>query len=539
VIDVGVHYPIEEDPARCFCGAARADRNAVMMHVLDRGRQVLASASPAELGGLLDLVLDRPHSLPIDDVARQAAARALQRHGGFTEIVRASMWLHWHPDGSLDPGLGMIKLDRQPTVSRSDRGFLSVLRSMTSRPYSQPPAYDDLVALATDTRVISAADRLLLADAIGEWLPGDPPADAEQADTYRLPTAPTAADITTGARIQLSGLAHTPWPERQAAARLLREQLIRTVEPPTTVEQARRRATAIASPASARPAPHLTAAVAMLAVTAYAVALDHDRPVEEIAPTEIRRWLAEPGLPDLLDRALAGTTAANWQATVPGPDGDQQHLDAAREHAADLVQAEITAVEQQVQPGDAVLVRTLDTGPHGEIYWTATIDGAPCWQSDGPQPSVLYLVRIASPVRMHHSDWVAPDGILRDYDPDDTRGAGTRYNAVRCATADLRRAAYLAAERPDLALADLGKRFLRYQPQPDIYTIMVRAFVDLLSVKNRRLPAVVGDSGAQLLEAMKPLIAKAEQPYSPAEQARAAAHLTDAASKAEALGCIL
>jgi hypothetical protein len=318
VIDVGVHYPIEDNRARCFCGAARADRDAVMMHVLEKGRQVLASASPAEFGGLLDLVLDSPRSSAIDDVARQAAARALQRHGGFTEIVRASMWLHWHSDGSLDPGLGMIKLDRQPTGLGSECAFLSVLRSMTGSPYFQPPVFDDLVALATDTRVISAADRLLLADAIGEWLLFDPPAGAGQADTYRLPSAPTAADINSGARIQLSGLAHTPWPERQEAARLLREQLTRTVEPPTTVEQARRRATAIASPASARPAPHLTAAVAMLAVTAYAVALDHDRPVEEIAPTEIRRWLAEPALADLLDRTLADMPAWDWRAAVAG-----------------------------------------------------------------------------------------------------------------------------------------------------------------------------------------------------------------------------
>jgi hypothetical protein len=182
-------------------------------------------------------------------------------------------------------------------------------------------------------------------------------------------------------------------------------------------------------------------------------------------------------------------------AAVAGDGRDQQHLEAAREQAAELVQAEITAIECQVQPGDAVLTQIFGSGPHGEIYWTASIESPPSWESEGPQPSLIYLARIDSVGGIRRSEPVTPDRMLRDYDPDDTRGPGTRYNAVRCAAADLRRAAYIAAERPDLAPADLGARFVRYLPQPDIFAIMVTAIVDLLSVNSRQAATQPGRAG--------------------------------------------
>lgn len=540
VIDVGVHYPVEGKQDRCVCGAERHDRSAVMTHVLEQGRKALASASPDELSGLLDTVLKHRSLAPLDRAA-DAVTRALQRHGGFVEIIRAALWLHWHPDGSLNPGVGIPNLTRRAmvsTVSHADRNFISFLRAMISSPYMDSPVEDARVDLGLVAYGTRAADRRLLADAVDDWLLDDPPADSPYADAYHLSSTPTLADISGGASIHLAALANTPWAYRQEAARLLRDQLTQLVTPAATLEQARQRATVMASPTSSRPAPHLTAAVEMLAVTTYAITLDQYRAVDQISPTEILRWLAEPGLPDLLDRTLAGTPAADWRVCVAGLPGGRHLVEAARAQAAGLVQAEITAVEQQVQPGDAVLTKMLGAGPASDVYWPATIAGPPQWLSAGIQPSIIYPVRIPDRWGDRHES-ATPDMILRDYDPADTRGAGTRYNAVRCAVADLRRAAYLAAN-PDLppgqAVADLGERFLRYQPQPDIFAIMVTVVVDLLSVKVRRLPDMPsGGSSEDLLDFLKPLIAKAHEPYDPQERARATAYLTNAAGDAEAL----
>lgn len=535
VIDVGVHYPVEDDPGRCVCGVEPEDRTAVMMHVLERGREALAAASPAELGALLELAVDRSRPLRTSDPGTRAAARALFRHGGFPDILRAALWLHWHPDGSLDPGLGMLNLTRRATVSRSDSDFLSVLRSMTSSPYPEAGSADNTVSLALVTSRIRARDRALLADAIDDWLLSDPPDDAGQTSTYRLASAPTAADISTGDSITLAGLAHTPWPERQEAARLLREWFSRDVEAPATLQQARDRATAIASPTTARPAAGLSAAVEMLAVTVFAIALDDYRSIERVPATDMRAWLATDDLPDLLDRALADSEAARWRTTVAeaGPGG--QNLDTAREQAAALVLAEITAVEQLIRPGDAVLAKIYGSAPYGDIYWTGTVEDGPSWHPGAPQPSVLYTVRIREPAGPSHLEPVAFDRLLRDYDPNDTRGAGTRYNAVRCATADLRRAAYVAAESPTRALAHLGERFNRYRDQPDILTIMITVFVELLAIKNPRAAEATADSGEDLLAVLKPMIAKTGEPFSPDERARAVTRLAEGAGKAEGL----
>lgn len=427
MIDVGVHYPVEDNPERCVCGVEPEDRTAVMMHVLERGREALASASLAELGALLDLAVDRSGPRRSSDAATRAAARALYRHGGFSDILRAALWLRWHPDGSLDPGLGMLNLTRRATVSRSDRDFLSVLRSMTSSPYPEAGAADNTVSLMLVTSRIRARDRALLADAIDDWLLSDPPDDAGQASTYRLASAPTAADINTGDSITLAGLAHTSWLERQEAARLLRDWFSRDIDPPATLHQARDRATAIASPASARPAPGLSAAVEMLAVTVFAIALDDYRSIERIPATDIRAWLATDDFPDLLDRTLADSEAALWRTTVTGAGPGGQNLDVAREQAAALVQAEITAVEQLVRLGDAVLAKIYGSPPYDDIYWTGTVEHGPSWHAGAPQPSVLYTVRISAPAEPARLEPVPFDRLLRDYDPSDTRGAGTRY----------------------------------------------------------------------------------------------------------------
>lgn len=537
MIDVGVHYPVQDNPGRCVCGADRQDRNAVMTHVRELGREALTTASPEELDGLLAIVLKR-RSPSAPDRAEHAAIRALQRHGGFVHIIRAALWLHWRPDGSRDVGLRMPDLTHGETVSRADRYFVGFLRAMMSDPYLHSPADDTRVDLHLATRMTRAGDRRLLADAIDDWLLGDPPADPSHADTYHLASAPTLTDVSTGARIHLAALAHTPWAYRQQAARLLRDQLTQHVVPLATLEQARQRASVIASPTSSRPAGHLSAAVEMLAVTLYAIKLDRYLPVDHVSPTEIRRWLAAAELPDLLDRTLSDTSAADWRVRVCGPRGDQHQLETTREQAVELVQAEITAVEQQVQPGDAVVAKIPVTGPGSDVYWPATIAGPPEWLSAGQQPSLIYPVRV--PDRWgDRNESVTPDQILRDYDPADTRGAGTRYHAIRCAVADLRRAAYLAGD-PDLhpgqAIADLGERFLRYQDQPDVFAIMVSVVVDLLSVKVRRLPDIPpGASSADLLEVLTPLIATAHEPYDPPERARAVAQLTNAADKAETL----
>ncbi|MFI5493552.1 hypothetical protein [Actinoplanes sp. NPDC051859] len=112
---------------------------------------------------------------------------------GFSDILRAALWLHWHPDGRLKPGLGMPNLTRRATVSRADADFLSVLRSMTSSPYAEANTFENSVSLGLVTRRLRARDRVVLADAVDDWLLSDPPSDGEQTSTYRLASAPSPA----------------------------------------------------------------------------------------------------------------------------------------------------------------------------------------------------------------------------------------------------------------------------------------------------------------------------------------------------------